>query len=94
MKTLTIQEFREDADELEFWIPCDFTFKMIEHLRGKDIGVQIMLNPVKGNMRAFDQDVFSLAPVGKNKRRSKIIESVNGFCEKNRLATPIWPDNF
>jgi hypothetical protein len=94
MKTIKIAEFRKDADELEFWIPSDYTCKMISHLRGYDVIVQIRISPMEDNKIFRDQDAFFLTPAGGNERRTKIKQSINGFCEKHGLTSPKWPGNF
>jgi hypothetical protein len=94
MKTIRIVEFRKDADELEFWIPSEFTCEMISHLRNYDIIVNIRISPIEDNKKIRDQDAFFLCPVGEKERRTKIKQSINGFCEKHGLALPKWPENF
>lgn len=94
MKTINISEFREDADELEFWIPCDYTSKMISHLRNK-IRVEIGLSPFPSDNRTIrDQDKFLIFPTGKKENREQIKKSINEFCGRQNLPLPKWPTNF
>jgi hypothetical protein len=94
MKTIKIIGFRKDADELEFWIPSDYTFKMISHLRNCNVIVQIRISPIEDNKIIRDQDAFYLHCNGDEKKRAEIKESINGFCESNDLQLPNWPKIF
>jgi hypothetical protein len=92
MTPLNIVALREDADELELWIHCDYTCKMISHLRNR-ITTRIVLSPIEtGEKIIHDHDRFFLSPI--NGRREKIKKTVNGFCDQERLPLPTWPDNF
>jgi len=94
MKIIRIAEFRKDADELEFWMPSDYTCKMISHLRNYNVTVQIRISPMEGNKKIRDQDAFFLTPAGEKGRRTKIKQSIDGFCERQGLPLPKWPTNF
>ena len=94
MKTIRIVEFRNDADELEFWIPSEFTCEMISHLRNYDIIVNIRISPIEFNKKIHDQDAFFLCPTGEKRRRTEIKQSIKGFSEKHGLALTKWPENF
>ena len=94
MKAIDIFEFREDANELGFWIPYDFTCKMISHLRNKMIHAQIDISPMEENKTIRDRDRFYIFPIGAKERREQIKESINGFCERHGLSFPKWPSNF
>jgi hypothetical protein len=96
MKTIRIAEFRKDADELEFWIPHDYTCKMISNLRFHRyyLAVQIHISPMEGNQINRDQDVFFLHLNGEKKKRAEIKQSINEFCKNNGLELPTWPENY
>jgi hypothetical protein len=84
-----------NQDELEFWIPTEYTCKMISHLRfGVDVTVNIRLFPYEDNQIIRDYDAFYLLRNGDKDKRVKIKQSINGFCEKNGLQIPEWPENF
>jgi hypothetical protein len=93
-ETINICEFEEDADELEFWILCNYTCKMISHLRNK-IRVEVGLSPIPNNNEIIrDQDRFYIFPTGTKKNRMHIKKSINGFCSNHSLPLPTWPSNF
>ena len=86
--------FRADADALEFWIPSEFTTKMMELFRHKDIRVTVQMSPMEGNEIMHYRDEFRLVPVGKPGRRAKIKQLINQFCAKHGLQTANWPSEF
>jgi hypothetical protein len=95
MRTVKIIGFRKDADELEFWMPHDYTCKMISHLRdyGKVI-VQIRISPMEDNKIFRDQDAFYLHLNREQGKRTEIKQTINQFCEANGLVAPTWPKNY
>jgi hypothetical protein len=98
MKTIKIIGFRGglNQDELEFRIPNDYTCKMISHLRLYPdwLGVQIHISPADGIQKDRNRDAFFLHENGDKIKRAEIKKSINGFCEKNGLLLPTWPDDF
>lgn len=99
MKTIEIVGYGEglNPDELELQAPCEHTCKLIDHLRHyKDwLGIQIYVSPMGENSRIMrDRDTFFLHQIGDKKKRDEIKQSINGFCERNNLSLPKWPDYF
>jgi hypothetical protein len=92
MKTINIKGFQ--ADELEFWIPKEFTSKMADSLRNTDIRVSIQLAPIDDNRAMRDVDAFFVALVGEKPRREKIKEFIVQFGQRNGLEIGEWPKDF
>jgi dolichyl-phosphate-mannose--protein O-mannosyl transferase len=85
-----------NQDELEFQIPHDYTCKMISHLRLYPdwLGVQIHISPMEGNQINRDCDTFFIHENGDKEKRTKIKQSINKFCESQKLEPPTWRENY
>lgn len=92
MKTINIKGFQ--TDELEFWVPKEFTSIMADSLRDRDIRVSIQLAPMDDNRVMREVDAFFMAPVGEKPRREKIKEFIVQFGQRNGLEISEWPKGF
>jgi len=99
MKTINIIGFGGglDQDELAFRIPHEYTGKMISHFRIYRywLGVQIHISPMDDNSQINRNcDTFFIHNNGDEKKRVEIKQSINEFCEKQKLEPPTWPENY